>query len=277
MARSLSSPKFAVRWSGSTVNTMDDASSASVPHPLWNYNKVMTNGVSASQANRAWQSTNRAIASGAQEIIDVYQFAGIDIGGGDGNDGLGQALLLEEIVGIAIINENAVDAAGRLEVFPAASEGWAPIGTHTVATGGSLGGQGVLMKIDYTETGFDVSASSHRITFRASGGDVTYSIYIFGRHDDEESSSSSSSSVSSSSSSSGSSSMSSSSESSVSSSSASSSISTSSISTSSSSISTSTSSPSSASSSSSSSVSSSSSSSQSSSSSSESSSSLSST
>jgi hypothetical protein len=101
---------------------------------------------------------------------------------------------LEEIVLIAIVNENAVTAAGQLEVKPADSEGWDPIGIHTVALGGALRGQGSLVKVQLAESGFDITpANNHRITLKANGGAVNYSVYIIGRHDDGESSSSSSS------------------------------------------------------------------------------------
>jgi hypothetical protein len=233
MARSLNSPKINLKLSGSLVNTLADGSSQStVTHPSWNFSKSLTSGVSANQANRAWQETSGSIANGAQETISLADFAGKDIGGGIGNDALGQAMDLEEIVCIAIVNENLITAAGVLEILPANSEGWDPIGIHTVALGGALRGQGALVKVQLAEAGFDVTGTNnHRITLKANGGPVSYSMYVLGRHDDGESSSSSQSSSSSS----------------VSSSSESSSVSTSSVSTSSSSQSTSSSSQSSSS------------------------------
>ena len=227
MPRSLNSPRLSAKVTGTLVNTMTDGSSASAAHPNLSYTKTLTSGVDANQANRAWQLKNNVIASGAQETINIYNFLGYDIGSGEGRDGVGQLITLEEIVMIAIVNENAVDAAGLLEIIPAYSHGWAPIGSHTEATGGALRGQGMLMKVQPGEAGFDVEDNvTDRITLRAVDGAVTYSMYIFGRSDDEASSSSSSS-------------LSSSSKSSSSASSVSSSISTSSVSTSSSSISTS--------------------------------------
>ena len=234
--RSISTPKLTVKLTGSVVNTLTDSTTVSSSQPDLSFAPSLSSGVSANQANRAWQTKSNTIASGAQETIDISTFEGKDIGGGAGNDALGQAMDLEEIVAIIIHNENAVTAAGQLEIVPANSQGWAPIGSHTVATGGALIGGGLLAKVNPAEAGFDVSGSSHRITLKANGGAVSYGMYILGRHDDNESSSSSSSLSSSSSSSS--SSVSSQSTSSISTSSSSSS----SISTSSSSISTSSSS-----------------------------------
>jgi hypothetical protein len=242
--RSLSGIKLNLKLTASVVNTLTDNSSVSANQPLFTYAPTIADGIDANQANRGWHSQSRTLASGAQEILDLHSLP--DIGAGSGNDALGQALLFEELVALVIVNENAVGVAGQLEIMPSNSEGFDPVGSHTVANGGALYGQGVLMKIQLAANGFDVQDQKHRITFRAIGGSVSYSVYLMGRHDDEESSSSSSSlsSLSSSSLSSVSSlSSSSPSASSLSSiSTSSSSISTSSISTSSSSISTSSSS-----------------------------------
>ena len=239
MTRSVESPKFTIKTAGDLFNTLTDGSKSKISHPAVNYAPALANGVSAGQCNRAWQSKSGLLSSGDIVTIDVNDFDGFDIGGGSGNDALGQAMDLEKIVSIVITNDNAVGAAGILEVFPAASEGWTPIGTHTISTEGALHGQSVVAKVNPSATAFDVTDTSHRITLRATSGDVTYSVYIQGRSDDEESSSQSSRSSSSSNSSSNSSSASSSSSSS---SQSTSSLSTSSISTSSSSISTSSSS-----------------------------------
>ncbi len=200
MAETLASPKINIQVGGTLTNTMGDASAATTPHPAANIQPTLTSGISAGQCNRGWQRKNVTIAQGAQETISLYNFAGLDIGGGVGRDGVGLPLAYEEIVAIAVINENAVDAAGILEVIPADSEGWTPIDSHTVLNGGALRGQGGLVKFQPSEAGFDVNGdTNHRITLRAVGGAVVYSMYILARHDDNESSSSSSSSSTSSS------------------------------------------------------------------------------
>jgi len=239
MTRSLESPKFTIKTAGDLINTLTDGSKSKIAHPAVSYAPALADGVSAGQCNRAWQAKSRTLSSGDIVTIDVNDFEGFNIGGGNGNDALGQAMDLEKIVSIVITNDNAVGAAGILEVYPSVSEGWTPIGTHTIATEGALHGQSCIAKINPSATAFDVTDVSHRITLRATSGDVTFSAYIQGRSDDEESSSQSSKSSSSSNSSSNSSSASSSSSSS---SQSTSSISTSSVSTSSSSVSTSSSS-----------------------------------
>lgn len=208
MVRSLSSMKLTLKMTASLANLLTDASTVSIAHPNLSYNPSLTSGVSANQANRAWQSKSRSLGSGATETLDLFDMAGVDIGAGAGLDGLGQAVSpFEEIMAIAIVNENAIGAAGILEIEPGAGTGWTPIGTHTAATGGGLRGQGMMVKSQPAEAGFEITdASSHLIKFTANGAALTYSLYILARHDDGESSSSSQSSSSSSPSSSSSSS-----------------------------------------------------------------------
>jgi hypothetical protein len=134
---------------------------------------------------------------------------------------VGQALSIETVVAVMFKNENAVGVAGTLEIEPGAANPATFIGTHTAANGGGLRGGGVLLKYQPDSTGFNVTdASANTIKLTANGADVVYSVWIWGRHDDETSSSSSSSSSSTSGSSSPSSSSPSSSSSSSSSSSA---------------------------------------------------------
>lgn len=217
--RSLASTELKIAQKATVRNTLTDAQVASVQMGgTAVVNWTLDNGVSEGEANRAWEDKNRELSSGGSEVIDLYDFAGIDIGAGAGNDALGQALILEEIVSILIINSTS--SAGDLAVEPDGTAGWSPIGSHTAATGGALPPGGILLKASRNTDAFDITdASSHRIKMTAVGGDVTYDIYILGRNDDDESSSSSSSSSSSQSSSSQSSSSSTSSGSSSSSSS----------------------------------------------------------
>lgn len=198
MTRSISSPKLSLKLTATVNNTLTDASSASASHPNLSYAKTMTNGLGDNQADRAWQRVSATIDVGDQEILDLLSF-NLDIGAGAGNDATGMALTLAEVVVLVIVNENAVTADGALEIIPSASEGWNPIGSHTVANDGALYGQGMLAMAQMADVGFPVEANSHRITFKATGAAVTYSVYILGRSDEETSSSSSVSSSSSSS------------------------------------------------------------------------------
>ena len=200
MVRSLTSIKVEVKISSTLTNLLTDASSTSVNHPSLNYKPTLVNGIGDNQANRDWQSLTRSLNAGQSEVLDLYDMAATDIGAGLGRDGVGQPIVFEDVVAIAIVNNNAVTAVGQLEVDPDAFNGWTPVGTHTVASGGALRGESMLMKSAPGENGFDITdGSNHRLRFTANGGAVSYSIYLLCRSDDEFSSSVSSSSPSSSS------------------------------------------------------------------------------
>jgi hypothetical protein len=214
MSEQISSVKLQIKMTGSLTNTLTDGSAATVSCPNANYSDSITNGLGSGSADRSWQKVNGSIAEhGEQIVFDLEDMEGIDIGAGAGLDALGQAVDWENIVALIVVNENAAGAAGLLEVLPADDEGWTPVGSHTQAVGGALKPQGILCKYQPEEGGLDISATSHRLTLRAYGGAVTFSIYILARTGDLETSSSSVSSSSSSTSSTSSQSVSSSSSS----------------------------------------------------------------
>jgi hypothetical protein len=247
--RAITSTSAKLTLKATITNTMTDGQVASCSHDTTPVNTRFETGVDAEQFNRAWEDIDRSLSSGASETLDFYSFVGLNIGAGDNLDALGQALTMEELVLICIKNENDEGDAGFLEIEPGASDALNALGSHTVANGGALGPQAVLLKYFPGGAGIDLSASKKNVKFTANGGTVAYSVTLWGRDDDDVSSSSSSSSLSTSSSTSTSSVSSTSSLSSQSSSSTSSSLSSSSTSSASSSSSSSTSSASSSSSS----------------------------
>lgn len=165
---------------------------------------TLEDGIEASQFNRAWQS-DRSLSSGGSETLDLYDLGAEDIGAGAGKDILGQTLTFEEIVCLVIVQ---TAGPGRLEINatpPANVIPW--IGTHTVANGSALRNGGCRMWLEIDADALDITdGAEHQVQFHANGGDVEFSVYAWGRHDDDESSSSSSSASSQSSASSGSSS-----------------------------------------------------------------------
>jgi hypothetical protein len=190
--RSLETPKIEAKLSATNKNTLTDSSVTSIGHPSLNYTKKLTSGIGSMQANRSWQSLDRALANGASEDIDLYDFGSIDIGAGAGLDGLGQSMALLEIAAIAIVNTTVITSPALIEVYPAETNGWTPIGQHTVTRNGAIPAQGLLMKTSVGDAGYAVTdASNHVLTIRAQGAGATYSIYVMGRDDTDESSSSS--------------------------------------------------------------------------------------
>lgn len=196
--RSISSVSFKATLSGNVVNTMVDGSTTAVAPISASISQNFTSGVSSGKANRGWLKKSSTLADGADLTIDLYDFAGEDIGAGYGEDPVGQTMEpIEEIVVFILKNENSLSSAGQLEINPEGALTWTAIGSHTVGNGGALGGGGCLIKMDPGEEALDViNTSNQEIRLRAVGGDVVYSLWILARHDDDESSSSSSSSSS---------------------------------------------------------------------------------
>lgn len=195
--RSIVSPKIALNFSANIRNTLTDATYAQLTQPNLNYTQTITDGIGASQADRGWQSVGRTLQNGASEVIDLFDFAGTDIGAGAGLDALGQTLNIQKLVGIAIVNNNAITSNAVLHVEPDPTAGFTALGSHNSANGGGLAPQGLIFKCQPHGNGLDITdGSNHRLRMTAVEGSLTYSIYLLGRSDDEESSSSSLSSSS---------------------------------------------------------------------------------
>lgn len=205
--------QISLDFSSTIKNTLDDGHIASLKVGQRILQSRLTNGIGARQTNRAWEEQGITITSGNTLDLDLYDYAGRDIGAGAGRDALGQVLTIEEIVCL-VIHKTA--GAGSLEIMPTVpTNGVTWIPAQTVANGGALKTNGIRMFYQEDEDAFDIEdASSHMLRLGANGGAVTFSIFVAGRHDDNESSSSSLSSSSQSSSSSSNSSSSSSSSSS---------------------------------------------------------------
>lgn len=183
----LNSIKLAFQMSANLSNTLADGStSGGATIPNINWKPPLKNGVGPNLADRS-HAIKGTLTAGQSINIDLYNMGGtstgIDIGAGKGLDALGQALKLEEIVAIAIINNNTIGASGTLEITPAVSNGWSSIGTHTNATGGELRSQGILLKANPDVPGFPVGISdaNDQITLKAVGGSVDYIVGLIAR------------------------------------------------------------------------------------------------
>ena len=103
-----------------------------------------------------------------------------DVGAGMGRDPLGMPAAMEQI--ITIVVSCLKDSEGELEVFPAETEGWPAIGTHTTANEGALAAKGCLVKYQAGELGFELNQlANNRITLRARGGKVDFHLLVMGR------------------------------------------------------------------------------------------------
>ena len=183
MARSISECTAKISFNIKLRNTLTDLTVASISGGGALLNATLANGTGEDMVNRMWQRIGVEILTGATADIDLYDFAGIDIGGGEGMDGLGQAMDLEEIVALVLIK---TAGAGQLEVMPTnPSNYWTCMPKLTVALGNALKTNGILLLYQPNHQAFDVyDATSHVIRLGANGGAVTYSMYVWGRSSD---------------------------------------------------------------------------------------------
>jgi hypothetical protein len=170
----------------------DDEFLSSITMGGWILRSRLISGLEADMANRAWEYES-TITSGGYEDLNLRTFAGLDIGGGAGSDGLGQTLALGEIVTLIIEH---VSGDGSLEIMgedPANRLSWVP--AFKVSDGNALKAGGVMVMHQPAAESFDdVTINSEILRIGANGGDVTFHVYLIGRHDADVSSSSSSSS-----------------------------------------------------------------------------------
>ena len=179
-----------------TLNNTGKSSSSQVGAANIINDKFTVSGVKTGQINRAWENTDISLAAGATLTINMNGFGGQDIGAGAGNDALGIALDMGEIVLIVVKNTSTEDGTATggpmLEVKPSTASGWTAIGTHTVALGGAIPPGGCLIKYAPGEGGFDIDlGTADHFDLVAPGNAVKCSVTIFGRNDDDESSSTS--------------------------------------------------------------------------------------
>ena len=138
----------------------------------------MTSGSGAFQAQKWWQSTARTLTSGASETLNLYDFAGIDIGAGAGNDPDGIPLVVADVVGILVVVE-----AGSVGVLLIGGDGtsaaWTSLlnGSATAQIGPIHPG-GMFMAAD-PASGFPVvNTTNCNLKMTAIAGAVTYDIYL---------------------------------------------------------------------------------------------------
>ena len=195
------SHSFSFAIQASITNTLDSGKSASSSFQHELVAASIATGVSASQISRAWEETI-SLSESSSVTVDLRNMTGRDVGAGSGNDALGQPLTIEEVVCLVI---EVTTGPGTLDVnttLPTNHLSWVPQYTCQTAAGGGIGEGGMRVWFEPNTQGLDVETLEKNVRFDAVGGDVTFRVLVFGRHDDDESSSSSVSSSSSESSSS---------------------------------------------------------------------------
>lgn len=147
--------------------------------------QAFTDGDGSGEADAYWASKGRELASGADETIDLYDFAALDIGAGAGLDPVGQAITLAGVVGFIIYNRP--DSVGTLTV---GAEGSAAAWNSPFAgeddEAGLVVPPGAIRAFADPITALAVADSSnHLLKIAAAGGAVKYDIIIIGRRASE--------------------------------------------------------------------------------------------
>jgi len=168
--------------SSTITNVIDDGSSASVAAMKGRLlDLVLTTGIADNKATRAWRLKDGSIGSGSTKDIDLYDLVGEDIGAGDGRDALGQLMVQKQIVAFVL---EKTGGAGLLELMPTNPANyctWVPV--LTVAAGNALKTGGLALLVQPAASALRVTdASSHKMRLGASGGAVTYDLWLVSRH-----------------------------------------------------------------------------------------------
>lgn len=144
---------------------------------------TLLDGTVAEKADKLWYSTGRTLTQNNNESIDVYDFASLDIGAGSGEDPLGGALALAEIVAIMIVNRST--SAGKLLIGgEGTAAAWNSLfNASDSSVLGPIGPGGFVLIVDPNATSFAVADSSNHLLKIAENntGAVTYDIAILGR------------------------------------------------------------------------------------------------
>ena len=167
------------------VNALDanETGSARLPFALTDALNLAT-GTTENKADRCWSDKGRTLGSGVDVQIDIYDFAGENPGAGAGNDALGQAIVLAEVVAILVVSASTsvgnVVVGGDQGGVNAAD--WNPVFNGVDGDALIVRPGGFLFLTCPPDPAYAVAdTTSHMLTIGAAGGAVTYDLHILGR------------------------------------------------------------------------------------------------
>lgn len=151
-------------------------------------NTTLAEGTGAGQANFIWSSgydsTWRTVSASGSEDLDVYDLAAFDIGAGAGKDAHGQAVALNEIVGLLL--HVKPDSVGTMLVGgEGTGSAWNSIfnGSDTAQLG-PFGADGLCLLFNPPASAWAVAdTSNHLLTIAepSGAGDLQYRVVLLGR------------------------------------------------------------------------------------------------
>ena len=170
---------------GNTLNTINGIDGD--PKATWGEAldaiKLLT-GVEDGQINRVIYKKEIALSSGGVLTLDVFDFAGFDCGGGDGQDQLGQPMAVDEMVLIFV--KLKAGSAGQLRVGAEGSGAawntpWGCDDAYTPLRATSTL-PGFFILFVPSSTGLEVTdVTNHLLKFEAVGGACTFDLLLCGR------------------------------------------------------------------------------------------------
>ncbi len=182
MTETLSAIKIRAVLEASLENVIDGVVSATVAMGKeFSPATRLGSGTTANNADRYYQDASRALTSGTDEDLDLFDFGARDIGAGAGRSPLGQLNTWAELVSILVVNE--ATSAGDCHVGGEGSA--AAFNTLFNGVDASLvvvKPGGIFFMFAPTDPAYAIADSTnHLLTVAAVGGDITYSIYLIGR------------------------------------------------------------------------------------------------
>lgn len=164
-----------------TYKTLLGSGAGQVPHAIkFSRDIVYANGTGEGQADVFWADKARALASGGNDDIDIFDGGTIDLGPGAGRDPLGRDLANAEIVFLYLFNH--ADSDGNLVIGNAGTNPWTAIVGGTTPTIGPIHPGGAIQLATPAAAAWAVTdASSHQLRVNASGGAVEFDIAILAR------------------------------------------------------------------------------------------------
>lgn len=176
MTARLESGKVEVTLSALLKNILTDASEVQFNMD----NKVTLNlqhGTVLNQANRGNQSKSRILSAASSEVLDLYDLAALDVGGGPGKDVLGLSVANVELIGLLAYNVGDAGNDGSLIIGgEGTGAAWADFIQSDTATLRIPPTGFMLIGCGKDPAWLINDVSNHLLKFAASGGAVKYNV-----------------------------------------------------------------------------------------------------
>lgn len=182
MARTTANVKTDSLFSATLLDAVEgiaqvQAAYASVDHkPTW------SNGTGDGQCDRVWYEKDIVLAAAASISVDLYDFAGRDIGKGSGLDAQGLTMALAEIAYISVRVKSTGTAKLRIGGEGTGAAWNSGFGGSDTAVSHDLGENGRWELVGWNDGDLPVADSTnHLLKFLGVTAEVTFDLCILGR------------------------------------------------------------------------------------------------